>query len=77
MRLLAIIITLVCSVAPAMATAEIEEDEPIVYLQPHGPIQTMILWRYDKPRRAVKRSAIVSVVSDVATNVIMLCLRRR
>lgn len=72
MRLLAIIIML-CFMQSGYA-----EEEPTIYLQPHGPIETrMVLWRLDKPRRAVKRGVISSTVLDIATNVVVMCIGRK
>jgi hypothetical protein len=73
MKILAALIMLTCSVAPCCAY----NDEPTIYLQPHGPIETrMILWRLDKPRRTVKRGVISGAVLDVVSNVLVICLRR-
>lgn len=77
MKLLVTIIMFACSISPAMATAEIEEDLPIMYLQPHGQIETMVLWRTDKPRRTIKRGVIATAVLDVASNVLLIVLGRR
>lgn len=60
-----------------MAQPCLADDEPLMYLQPHGPIPQMVLWSKGKPRRAIKRGAISGMIINIASNVVAICLRRR
>ncbi len=73
-RVLVLLLLCAISVCPCQAQYE---DEPTIYLQPHGPIPQVVLWRSTPVRRAVKRGAISTVVSDVVVNVVAICLGRR
>lgn len=59
------------------AYADVDEEEPTILLQPHPVIPNMILWRRGKPRRAIKRGVISSIVIDIAVNVVYLCVHKR
>jgi hypothetical protein len=53
------------------------EDEPVIYLQPHGAIPQMVLWSKGKPRRAIKRGVIFGIIVNIAGDVASVCLRHR
>lgn len=72
-QLFTVTLIVILATSPAMSFVE---DEPTIYLQPHQEIPTMVVWKYGRARRTMKRGALTSLAVDIAFNVVYLCTRR-